>query len=292
MGRYAQAMPWTIACAQFAPAKADLAANLDRMASLARQASEEGADLVVFPETATSGYFLEGGVLESALTYETLQDELTRRLEGLPRPLDLCVGFYEKDRGTLYNSAAYLGIAGASVQTLHVYRKFFLPTYGVFDEERFVSRGRELGVFDTRLGRMAILICEDVWHSVLPALAAVAGATTMLVPAASPARGMQGERPENLERYERLLRGIAEEHGVFCANAMLCGFEGGKGFVGGSMIVDPQGRVLVRGPVQEEYLLVAPIDPEETTLARAQAPLLADLRSAWGDIARLVGATA
>lgn len=282
------AMPWTIACAQFAPSKADVPANLDRIGELARQASEEGADLVVFPETATSGYFLEGGVLESALTAQQLGEEIGRRLEGLPRPLDLCVGFYEKDRGTLYNSAAYLGIAGASVQTLHVYRKFFLPTYGVFDEERFVTRGRELGVFDTRLGRMAILICEDVWHSILPAMCAMAGATTMLIPSASPARGMNGDRPENLERYERLLRGVSEEHGVYCANAMLCGFEGGKGFVGGSLIMDPAGQALVRGPVQEEYLLVAQVDPDTTTMARAQTPLLADLQSAWGDIARLV----
>lgn len=282
------AMPWTIACAQFAPSKADVPANLDRIAELARQAAEEGADLVVFPETATSGYFLEGGVLESALTSQQLGEEIGRRLEGLPRPLDLCVGFYEKDRGTLYNSAAYFGIAGTSVQTLHVYRKFFLPTYGVFDEERFVTRGRELGVFDTRLGRMAILICEDVWHSILPAMCAMAGATTMLIPGASPARGMNGERPENLERYERLLRGVAEEHGVYCANAMLCGFEGGKGFVGGSLIMDPSGHAMVRGPVQEEYLVVAQVDLDATTMARAQTPLLADLQSAWGDVARLV----
>jgi len=198
------------------------------------------------------------------------------------------LGFYENHDGTLFNSSACIELSPDGPRLVGVYRKFFLPTYGVFDEERFVSRGRELGVFDTRLGKIAVLICEDVWHGMLPTLCAVNGAQLILVPAASPGRGFGGQDVENHDRYRRLFRGISEEHGVFCASAQLCGFEGGKGFIGGSMIVDPFGRVMAEGPVAEEYLLLADIDPYLVAISRAQSPLLSDLQSAWEDIRRLV----
>ncbi len=87
-------MPITIACAQIEPAKGQVHKNLDAIASAIRQASEEGADLVLLPETATSGYFLEGGVIESALTSDELVQELAGRLAGISRAVDVLVGFY------------------------------------------------------------------------------------------------------------------------------------------------------------------------------------------------------
>ncbi len=279
-------MPLKVACAQIAPFKAEVGRNLDVIAETILQASAEGAELVAFPETATSGYFLEGGVLECSLSSEQLLAELTARV-NCNRSIDAVIGYYELDDGNLFNSAAYVEL-GPNPRLVHNYRKFFLPTYGVFDEERFVSRGRKLGVFDSRLGRFAILICEDVWHSILPTLCAVSGASMVIVPSASPARGFAHSKPENLERYERMVRAIAEEHGLFCLNCQLCGFEGGKGFVGGSMVMDPFGRMVAQGPVEEEYLLTAEIDLDQVALARAQTPLISDLQSAWGDVARIV----
>lgn len=282
-------MRFPVAVAQFAPAKADLDANLDTIAEIIAQSIDEGAELVLLPEACTSGYFLEGGVLEVAVTTNQLAEKLWTRLRGkVTRPIDVALGFYQSDEGNLYNSATYLELLPDGVRVVAVYRKFFLPTYGVFDEERFVTRGRDLAVFDTRLGRMALLVCEDVWHSVLPTLCAVNGAQIILVPAASPARGFQMVEIENHERYRRLFRGISEEHGVFCANAQLCGFEGGKGFIGGSMITDPQGHVLAEAPQSEPHLLMAEIDLGMVSLARAQSPLIADLQSVWEEVRRLV----
>lgn len=282
-------MTLTVACAQFSPKKAQMAANLDTIAALALQASGEGADLVLFPEASVTGYFLEGGVLECSFTQEELTRELAARLEGLPKALDIALGFYEKGDGIVHNSAAYFECGPGEVELKHTYRKFFLPTYGVFDEERFVAAGRELGVFDTRFGRVGFLICEDVWHSVLATLTAVAGAQLVLVPSASPARGFSGETIGNLDRYGRMLRAIGEEHGVFCVNTQLVGFEGGKGFVGGSSVIGPAGQVLAQSPIAEDHLLLAEIDLEEVAVARASAPLIADLRSVWADIVRLAG---
>lgn len=281
-------MSLTVACAQIAPTKAEVEKNLDKIAEVALQASNEGADLVLFPETATTGYFLEGGVLESSLTSSELCDELRKRISPkLAKPLDLALGYYENAEGQLFNAAAYLEIDGSAATLRGTYRKFFLPTYGVFDEERFVTRGRDLAVFDTRFGKVGILICEDVWHSVLPTLTAIAGAQILLVPTASPARGFGGEQIGNLDRYERLLRGISEEHGIYCVNTQLCGFEGGKGFTGGSMVFDPTGRTMVQSPVAEEHLLLAKLDLDLVRIARAQSPLISDLFDVWGDIARI-----
>lgn len=283
-------MAFKVACAQFAPRKAAIAENLDRIADMVLQAQDLEVDLLTFPEASTSGYFLEGGVLDAALSANQLVTELSRRLGGrIKRPIDIMLGFYQNAEGNLYNSAAYFELGEHGPRLVHVYRKFFLPTYGVFDEERFVSRGRELGVFETRFGRVAILICEDIWHSFLPSLCAVAGAQFILIPSASPGRGFSGETVGNLDRYQRLLTAVSEEHGVFCVNCQLCGFEGGKGFVGGSMVTDPFGRLLGQAPLHEEHLLTVTADLDLVTVARAQSPLLSDLQTAWSDIRRIVG---
>jgi predicted amidohydrolase len=278
---------FTVACAQIAPQKAEVPANLDKIAECIRRAADEGADLVVFPETATTGYFLEGGVLESSLTDEQLCLELEQRLVGLDRDIDAVIGFVQRKEGNLYNSAAYLTIR-PKPQIVASYQKFFLPTYGLFDEERFVSRGRDLAVVETRFGKIALLICEDAWHSIMPTLCALHGAQIIVVIAASPARGFADVHIDNLDRYARLMVAMAEEHGVFAINCQLCGFEGGKGFVGGSMVVDPFGNMLAQGPLNEEFILMCSCDTDLVQIARAQTPLISDLQSAWGDIRRLV----
>jgi len=279
----------TVAVVQFAPDKGKLHANLDRIAELVGQACKEGASFIVFPEAATTGYFLEGGVVELSLSGAELASQLQGRLRGkLERPVEVVVGFYEEKQGNIYNSAAYLVCSRESVECKYTYQKFFLPTYGVFDEERFVSRGRDLGLIETYLGKASIMICEDVWHSVWPTLNAVAGATVMIIPSASPARGFSGEGIENHDRYARLVKGIAEEHGVFTVLAQLVGFEGGKGFVGGSMINDPFGNVIVQAPVGEEAIIMAELDMDLVPIARSSTPLISDLQSAWPNIQRIV----
>lgn len=278
-----------VGCAQISPAKGDIEKNLDLIATLIQQSYEENIDLLLFPEASTTGYFLEGGVIEKALTTKELSEKLQKRLLFQPqKKIDFALGFYHKENGMIYNSAAYYELGPEGLHLIHVYSKFFLPTYGVFDEKRYVARGNHLGVFDTRFGQIAILICEDLWHSIFPTLCALKGASLFLIPSASPARGFRSQRPSNLEKYERLLQSTSEEHGVYCINAMLSGFEGGKGLVGGSMVTDPFGNIVARGPVQEEYLLKAEIDLEQLTLARAQSPLLSDLKSVWSDIKKMI----
>ncbi len=277
-----------IALAQIRTAKGDYGANLARLGAVFRQVAtlDQPIDLLITPETVTSGYFVEGAVRELAVTAGTLARDLgeQHRAAGAA-PLDVAVGFYEVFQHRLYNSCLYARLGDGGPRVIHVHRKMFLPTYGMFDEERFVEKGHEIRAFDTSWGaRAAILVCEDAWHSLAGTLAALDGAQLIIIPSAPPARGTAttddgATLPASSVRWERLVRGIAEEHGVYVALANLVGFEGGKGFPGGSTVIGPAGDVVVRGPLFEEAIIPADLDLGAVTHARADAPLLADLEA-------------
>src|SRR6266705_2952459 len=242
-----------LALSQFRPTKGEYAENVARIGAVITQAArlDPKPDLVVFPETATSGYFVEGGVKELAVTAGTLAQDLAAAYdgEGGGTPIDVEVGFYERFQNHIYNSALYVTLNKKQPEVRHVHRKVFLPTYGVFDEGRFVDRGQD-GVrsFETGWGgKAAILICEDAWHSLAATVAALEGAQLVIVPSASPARGLGDEEdcegetlPASVVRWERM----------------------------------------ARGPLFEEALLTADIDLDALTTARSDSPLLADLQSA------------
>ena len=268
--------PLRLALAQFKPDKGDVEGNLRRVSVVAGEARAE-VDVVVFPEASLSGYFLEGGVAEAAMTIEELVTGIGQAGEGAP---DIVVGFYERWKRRLYNSVAYLESRDGAYQARHVHRKMFLPTYGVFDEARFVEPGTDIQAFDTRFGRMGMLICEDAWHSLPATILAVGGAELILVVSASPARDFtptKGGRPLNLEQWDRLASATAVEHGVFVAVSQLAGSEGGKLFPGGSVAVAPDGRTLARGPLFEESVTIVELDATEIDRTRAATPLLSDL---------------
>jgi NAD+ synthase (glutamine-hydrolysing) len=283
---------------QFKPRKGDYAANLARLAGIFSQIDslDPRPDIAVFSETALSGYFVEGGVRDVALTAgafaRDLQAQYTSAI-NTPRPLDVCIGFYEVWNNAFYNSALYVTLGGDEPVIRHVHRKLFLPTYGLFDEERFVDRGFEVRAFDTDWGRSAMLICEDAWHSFTGTVAALDGATMVFVVAASPARGVwpredEGPVPANLKRWERLARDIAEEHGVFVALVNLVGTEGGKTFSGGSIICGPHGDVRAQAPLWDEAIMTISIDPQDLTRARSDVPLLTDLQTMMPHLMRNV----
>ena len=275
----------TLALVQFKPRKGDYDGNLARIGELLAQAVslDPRPRLVCFPEAALSGYFLEGGVRELAVTAGRLAADL-HRVYGDGPPVDVCIGFYEVWRNKLYNSALYVSLGETMPLVRHVHRKVFLPTYGLFDEERFVERGREFRAFDTPWGRAAILVCEDAWHSLSGTIAALDGAQLIIVPSAPPARGAWPKTdevpgPASVSRWERLTRDMADEHGVYLALANLVGSEAGKQFPGCAMLAGPKGEVRARGPLWEEAIVTATIDMADVTRARADMPLIADLET-------------
>src|SRR3954447_9016550 len=274
-----------LAIAQIRPQKGAYEQNLCRVGALFREVGSwpEPPELVVAPETTLTGYFLEGGVRDLAVPADQLFDDLSRQhSEAGISSLDIALGFYEVHGNRLYNSGLYATLGGPDAGIRHIHRKIFLPTYGVFDEERFVEAGRSVQAFDTRWGRAAMLICEDAWHSFTPMLAALDGAQLIIIPSASPARGVvtsddTAGRPVSLARWARLAQDISGEHGAYVALPQLVGFEGGKAFPGGSILAGPRGDILAQAPVFQEAIIPAVLDFEEITRARADLPLLADL---------------
>ncbi len=275
----------TVALCQFRPTKGSLAANLDQIERVFAMVSAAPTppDVLIFPEGMMTGYFLEGGVRDHAMDSHDLFAALRERhaTSGAP-PVELCVGFYERTGDRLYNSAIWVALGGADAGIRHVHRKVFLPTYGVFDEERFVEAGSDVRAFDTRFGRAAMLVCEDAWHSITGTIAAINGAQLIAIVAASPARGLMPDlqhpgQPTSLVRWDRLAQEMAGEHGVYVALAQLVGFEGGKGFPGGSIMVNPGGDIIARAPVFEDAMIPVHVDLDEIARARGATPLLADL---------------
>src|SRR5581483_171368 len=275
-----------VAIGQISPRKADYAGNLQQLAALFERVDRltPRPQVLHLPETALTGYFLEGGTEEVALTAGALAADL-QRIYTSRQPLDVVIGFYERWQGILYNSAMYVTLGGSDPVIRHVHRKTFLPTYGLFDEERFVERGHDVRAFDTPWGRAGILVCEDLWHGLPATIEALDGAQILFVPSAAPARGIWPRDdgvpgPATVSRWERLVRGTAEEHGIYVLYTNLVGMEAGKAFIGDSLIVGPAGDVRARAPLFQPALITQTIDLADIGRARADTPLLADLRTA------------
>ena len=286
--------------AQFHPAKANYPANRAQIAALLAQAIAQTPrpDVVHFPETALTGYFLEGGVRDLAVTAGTLAADLQQDFAHIAPAgvtIDVVLGFYERWRNTLHNSVMYVTLGGGAALIRHVHRKNFLPTYGLFDEARFVEAGREVRAFDTSWGRAALLVCEDAWHSITGTIAALDGAEVVFVSSAAPARGPWPRTdanggPASVDRWERLIRDIAEEHGMFVSLSNLVGSEGGKMFSGSSIIAGPHGDIRLSLPLFEPAMATLTCDLRDLVRARADAPLLSDVAHAWPHLEQNIAA--
>jgi NAD+ synthetase len=288
-----------LALVQLKPRKGDYAGNVDRLKPVFAQldALSPRPTVACFAESALTGYFLEGGVRDIAVTAGTMAADLNAVYrDAVPGggPLDVTLGFYEVWNNKLYNSALYVTLGAETAQIAHVHRKVFLPTYGLFDEERFVERGRTVRAFDTAWGRAAMIVCEDAWHSMTGTIAALDGAQVIFVCSAPPARGIAPRAdgvsgPGSVSRWDRLGRDIAEEHGVYVSLTNLVGSEGGKLFPGSSFVAGPKGDVRGRAPLWNDAILSVSIDLDDVTRARADMPLIADLETMMPHLSSSIG---
>ena len=271
------ATPIRVELAQLRPDKGRVDANLARVREWAAGSAGE-VDLLVFPECVTSGYFVEGAVEEVSRTAGEVAAGLGAAEPGSP---DIVLGFYESGDGPTYNAAGWFTPDEGAYRLVHRHRKMFLPTYGVFDESRFVSPGTAMEAFETRFGRAGMLVCEEMHHSLPPAILALDGAELLVVVSASPARDFSPGPgfPLSLERWDLVGRSAALEHGIHVAIAQLVGSEGGKVFGGGSAFYLPGGEVGPKAPLFDEGSVRAVIDRTARHRYRARSPLLSDLRS-------------
>jgi predicted amidohydrolase len=207
----------------------------------------------------------------------TADDPIFRELLQASRDLDLVVGFVDQDqRYRFYIATAYL----SGGQVVHVHHKVYLPTYGLFDEGRFFAWGDAVQAFDSRFGRVGMLICEDFWHASPPYLLWLDGADLFLFTSASPGRGLRNEpQLESARWVEHINRAYASLFTAFIAHANRVGFEDGLNFWGGSTVFDPNGELLAKGPTHQEALTLVEIDLNQLHRTRARLPLLRDERT-------------
>jgi predicted amidohydrolase len=261
-----------VAIAQINPKLGDLQANMALYEANIHQGREAGADLLLFPELSLTGYFLRDTVPDVALT--TRSPEI-KKLKELGRGLPFVAGLVEESADhRFFNAAVYF----EDGEIRHVHRKVYLPTYGMFDEQRYFARGDRVRAFDSKFGRLAILICEDLWHTSTIYLAALDGARAVLCPSSSPLRGIvDGQAQDDNARYwEMINRTYAETFSLFMLYGNRSGFEDGVGFWGGSEVVDPFGQRLAKAKYYDEDFIVSEVALEAVRRKRTMSPLLRD----------------
>jgi predicted amidohydrolase len=270
-------MKLSVSLAQINTRLGEVQANLDKHLSLIAEARAAGADLLVFPELSLTGYVLQDLASTIALRPDP-HDPVFHPLLEASKDIDLVVGFVDEDkRHRFFIASAYL----SQGQILHIHHKVYLPTYGLFDEGRFFAWGNSVQAFDTRFGRMGLLICEDFWHASPPYLLWLDGADLLLFSSASPGRGLNDEpRLESARWVEHINRAYASLFTTFVAHANRVGYEDGLNFWGGSTLFDPNGDLIAQGPYHEEALTQAEIDLNQLHRTRARLPLLRDERTA------------
>ncbi len=240
------------ALVQISPRLGDIRKNLDLHLEFIEKARRRKASLIIFPELSLTGYTLMDLVPDVAI--EPARHPLFRKLIAASRSIDIVAGFLEeKGKGLFYNSAAYL--AGGHI--LHIHRKVFLPTGGMFEEAKFFARGRHFRTFGTAYGKVGLMICREFLSYGACYLLFVDGADILIVISAAPGRGMaEGDRFATSRMWELMGETISFFSTVFVVYCNRVGIEDGKMFAGGSFIFGPDGRRLAKAAeIDEEFVL-------------------------------------
>ena len=257
-----------VALAQLNTVVGDIDGNADRIAAALADAGEAGADVTLVPELAVSGYPPEDLLLRPAFA-AACRRALDRVAAGVRRGVAV-IGFPEWD-GDCHNAAAI--VAAGRVQA--VYRKRFLPNYGVFDEARYFRAGERPMVVEAFGARLGIAVCEDIWYP-SPVAADIAAGRVNLVCciSASPYHRGKGDRRE----------GMLATRADDCAAALaFCNQVGGQDelvFDGRSALFDAAGELVARAPQFEEHLLVAEVNLGLSARRRLREPLARRLPAA------------
>ena len=306
-----------ISLAQIAPVPGLLAHNLEKHLEYIDRAKQAGSELVIFPELSLTGYFLKDAVYDSAIDFNDIivnniaADEVQTRNIGnggcrntinnkneiknnscgldlkksnnyildslLDKSSEIAViaGFVESDEDfNFYNSTCCL--SGGNI--LHVHRKVYLPTYGMFEEMRYFKQGKAFGVFDILGTKAAILTCEDAWHLSSSYIAVNKGAKLIIINSASPARGIEEENAQfsSVKMWEELLSVIAFYYKSYVIYVNRVGFEDGIGFSGGSCVFSPNGTKDYCLDYLDEGLLNIELNLDFLKNERFKTPILRD----------------
>jgi len=272
--------PLRLALVQHAPRLGDLGPNLEWTCEVLAAEVGRGEDLVVFPELSLCGYFLKDLVPEIAVRLDG--PEMGRLLRAVGSGSAVVGAVVESPAHRFYNSAILI----ADGRILHVHRKVYLPTYGMFDEQRYLAAGSRFEAVDLPLPggaswRVGILICEDLWHPSSAYLLSRAGADVIICTSASPGRGVAEGDTElgTAGLWGAMTKTYAALFTTFVAYCNRVGFEDGHYFWGGSRVLGPDGGLLGGDPAGDQpTVLRVELDRGQLRRMRIAYPLLRDER--------------
>lgn len=255
-----------VALAQISSYLGDLPRNIDKHREIIKDAVSQKADLIIFPELSITGYLLQDLVQEVAIRNE--DNPVIEQFKDLSRDIAIIAGYVEEgDKGIYYNSASFF----FKGEIVHTHRKLYLPTFGIFEEKKFFSEGKELRAFDTPFGRVGLLICRDFMHISTSYLYYLQNVDFIITISASPARGATEENRFFVsENWELMGKFVSRFFSTFTIYVNKVGFEDGLGFVGGSFVYAPTGNLIYLAPYLEEKFEVVEIDVREVGRARAK----------------------
>jgi len=257
---------FNIALAQINPALGDLDKNIKKHIKFCDRAIKKKADLIVFPELSLTGYSIKD--LNFDLAVNVRSSAILAPLLKKSKDISIVFGGIEEDENFgVFNSAFY--IEDGKIKFTH--RKVYPPDYGMFEEMRYFSRGKEADVHETKFGKLGLLVCEDLWHMSLPLLQALKGAKIIIGIASSPTRLALNSKSKILRNYEinseqhKAYARLLSLYLVFCNRV---GFEDGVNFWGGSEVVDPFGNVDKLAKFFDEDLITSVINLESVRRSR------------------------
>jgi len=258
-----------IALAQIPSKIGDVRKNTQHHIEILRQVAKESVDFVCFPELSLTGYLMKDVAYEVATECSKSLTKIARETKINQRAV---VGFVrENDLGFVQNAAATLG----NGKLLGSTAKFYLPTYGLFEETRYFAGGNpktDLKVFESPACRFGIVVCEDAWHpEPIEALARL-GADLVFCIASSPAKGIVESNSERglpiEEQWMSLLKAHALMNTIFVVFVNRSGPEDEEYFWGGSAVISPSGKTITKAKRFESDLLISEIDLDEIKRAR------------------------
>ena len=273
----------------------DLAENLEKAVVKVREAARAGAQIICLQELFRSQYFCRK---EDAALFdlaEPIPGETTTVMARLAKEHGVVIVaslFEKRAEGLYHNTAAILDADG---EMLGIYRKMHIPDDPLFYEKYYFAPG-DLGfkVWDTRYGRIGVLVCWDQWFPEGARLTAMQGANILFYPTAI--GWHPGEKaeygPRQLDAWQTIQRSHAIANGIYVAAVNRVGFEKGPDdtgieFWGNSFLADPQGQVLARASSNLEEILVHECDPKEMDTVRREWPFFRDRRiDHYGDITK------
>jgi len=256
--------------AQMKPVLGDIEKNALKHYEQIEKAVETGCDVIVFPELSLTGYYLLDLYYDVAITEE---HEIYKKLLEYSNKISIVFGFvYESPESLFYNASAFL----EDGKTLDLHKKVYLPDYTMFEEARYFASGNEFAVFDSKLGKCGMLICEDALHQSSTYILSQSGVQNIFVISNSPARGVIGDEHSAEETWRMANRYSANLLTVNLVFVNRVGVEDGVVFWGGSEIYSALGEKVLRLPNFEEAGKCAEISNDALRRARIHNPFFRD----------------